>query len=447
VYPVWADDDGGWHEGVSYWSSYQNRFTWWADVMREAMGINAFDKPYYAKAGYYAMYLTPPGKVGAGLGDLNAAKGAANNRAIMSTFAVQAQNPYWQWYVDQIGGSVSEGNYIGFMRGSLPEVTSRSPEDLPSSRLFQGIGQAYLNTQILDAGNSVQIVFKSSPFGTQSHGYEANNAFLLWGYGERLLIRSGYRDSYGSDHHKNWMWSTRSVNCITVNGQGQIRRSAEAQGRITAFATTPDIDVVAGEAGSAYETPLDRFTRSIVFVKPDLMIVYDQLRSPQSTRFEYWLHARDKINVVDQHHVEVRQGRAGCDINFLHPHRLAFSQTDQYDPNPRERIQLREWHVQASTDHADTEVEFVTLYRIHREDQAVPEKASLDELAGGYVLSAESLNGRITLLLPKDSSSVIRTRSLETQGRIMGRFESHTGKTRLITVDGIVTAPQGDLRQ
>ncbi|MCK4628188.1 MAG: DUF4962 domain-containing protein, partial [Sedimentisphaerales bacterium] len=41
MYPVWSDDDGGWHEGVMYWSSYIGRFTWWADVMREAMGINA----------------------------------------------------------------------------------------------------------------------------------------------------------------------------------------------------------------------------------------------------------------------------------------------------------------------------------------------------------------------------------------------------------------------
>ena len=49
TYPVWSDDDGGWHEGVSYWSSYIGRFTWWADVMRAAFGINAFQKPYFSK--------------------------------------------------------------------------------------------------------------------------------------------------------------------------------------------------------------------------------------------------------------------------------------------------------------------------------------------------------------------------------------------------------------
>ena len=106
---------------------------------------------------------------------------------------------------------MSAGGYIGFIRGGLPKVQAIPPDELAGSRLFKGIGQAYLNTNITDAGNSVQVVFKSSPFGTQSHGYEANNSFLLWGYGKRLLIRSGYRDSYGSAHHKEWMWSTRSV--------------------------------------------------------------------------------------------------------------------------------------------------------------------------------------------------------------------------------------------
>lgn len=43
VHPSWSDDDGGWHQGASYWRSYLERFTWWADVMRVAMGINAFE--------------------------------------------------------------------------------------------------------------------------------------------------------------------------------------------------------------------------------------------------------------------------------------------------------------------------------------------------------------------------------------------------------------------
>ena len=170
TYPVWSDDDGGWHEGSSYWSSYISRFTWWADVMREAMDIDAYDKPYFSQIGYYAMYLMPPGKVGGGFGDLTAKRKAEQNRQLMSVLAAQAQNPHWQWYVDQLGGPVSVGGYIGFLRGQLPPVQAEPPTALPTSRLFEGTGQAYLNSNLMDASKDVQVIFKSSPFGTQSHG-------------------------------------------------------------------------------------------------------------------------------------------------------------------------------------------------------------------------------------------------------------------------------------
>ncbi len=422
AYPVWSDDDGGWHEGTSYWASYQNRFTWWADVMREAMGIDAYRKPYYSQAGYYAMYLMPPGKVGGGFGDLTAARTAKSNVPLMSDFAAQAGNGHWQWYVEQLGGPTQAGGYIGFVRGQLPKVEPVSPKDLPASRLFAGTGQAYLNTSILDAGDSVQVVFKSSPFGTQSHGYEASNSFLLWGYGQRLLIRSGYRDSYGSDHHKGWMWSTRSVNNITVGGKGQFRRDVRAQGGITDFVTTPAIDIVSGEAGGAYEDGiLERFTRSIVFVKPDLVIVYDRLAARQDTTFEYGLHAINKFDVGDQRSITVRKDDAGCAITFLSPAALSFTQTDQYDPNPRPRIKLREWHLTASTAEKSREMQFASLYRPFKEGMNVPNEASLEQLPGGYLLTAEVGEGRITALLPIDDAATLEAEGMETKGRIRCR--------------------------
>ena len=418
VYPVWSDDDGGWHEGASYWSSYQNRFTWWADVMREAMGINAFDKPFYSKAGYYAMYLMPPGKVGGGLGDLTAKRTARSNVPLVSTFAAQAQNRHWQWYVEQLGGPDPADGYIGFIRGGLPKVQSTPPDDLPESRMFGGTGQAYLNTSLTDAANSVQVVFKSSPFGTQSHGYEANNSFLLWAYGKRLLIRSGYRDSYGSKHHKEWMWSTRSVNNITVNGNGQGKRTAKAQGKIVAFKTTPTMDIVIGEAAGAYEPPLERFTRAIIFVKPELVVVYDRLESKEASTYEYWLHAVNKIDVKGQRQIQVRNDDVVCDIDFLTPSGLTFEQTDQYDPNPRPRIKLREWHLTATTPEKSNRMEYVTLYRPHRINNRVPDEATLERIEGGYVLKAKLSDGQFTALLPISGNVTLKADGIESKGTI-----------------------------
>ncbi len=430
VYPVWADDDGGWHEGTAYWQSYLSRFTWWADVMRAAMDINCYDAPFFSRAGYYAMYLMPPGKVGGGLGDLTARISASRTRPLMTTFAAQAQNGHWQWYVEKNGGAVATGGYVGFVRGALPTVEPRPPDGLPASRLFRGTGQAYLNTSLTDATNSVQVVFKSSPLGTPSHGYEANNSFLLWAYGQRLLIRSGYRDSYGSEHHRKWMWSTRSVNSITVNGQGQVPRSFEAKGKVTAFETAPAIDIVVGEAGEAYKiladkkkkTPevrlLDRFTRAVIFVKPELVIVYDRLAAPELSSFEYWLHALEQFAAPDQHQVQARTKDVVCEIDFLAPADLQLAQTDQYDPNPRPRIKLREWHLSATTPEKRESVEFVTLYRPHRAADGLPQEAELTRIEGGYSLRAKLSDGEVVVLLPTDDAATLRGHGLESRGRI-----------------------------
>jgi len=424
TYPVWSDDDGGWHEGSSYWSSYINRFTWWADVMREAMGINAYDKPYFSRIGYYPMYLMPPGKLGGGFGDLTARRRARQNVPLVSVLAAQAQNGHWQWYVEQLGGPATVGSYIGFIRGALPKVKATPPDDLPASRLFRGTGQAYLNTTLFDADKDVQVVFKSSPFGTQSHGYEANNSFLIWAYGKRLLIRSGYRDSYGSDHHRNWMWSTRSVNNITINGKGQGKRTAKAQGQIIAFKTTPDMEVVIGEAGSAYETPLERFTRAIIFVKPELIIVYDRLEAKEPSTYEYWLHAINKINVENQNIIQVQNDDVVCDIDFLTPTGLSFEQTDQYDPNPRPRIKLREWHLTATTPEKSNRMDFVTIYRLHRVSDNIVGSAALLPVPGGYILKASQSGKKLTALLPTDDTVALEADGLKTIGMIKLKLES-----------------------
>ncbi len=404
VYPVWSDADGGWHEGVSYWRSYIHRFTWWADAMRVAMDVDAYQKPYFSRVGYYPMTLQPPGTRGGGFGDLCATKRARHNRRLMTVLAAQAQNPHWQWYLKAIGGPVTshgyshEGAYIGFARGRLPDVDAKPPDALPSSRCFRGTGQAMLNTNLKDARDNVEVIFKSSPFGTQSHGYESNNSFLLYAFGERLLIRTGRRDIYGSNHHRNWMWHTKSTNCITVGGEGQKRHSAAAQGEILGFHASDAFDYVAGEAGPAYEGRLDRFTRHILFVKPGLVVLFDRVETPEPKPLGWHLHAPNEMDVRGQDDIRVASGKAACRVALLAPKGLKVSQTNQFDPPPRPRVKLTEWHLTAETKPVKAAA-FVTLLRPHRKGETPPTNADLKEIESGYALEAGLSEGRVLVLM------------------------------------------------
>ncbi len=429
VYPVWCDSDGGWHEGVLYWRSYITRFTWWADVMRVMFGINAYDKPYFSKIGFYPMYLQPPGTVGGGFGDLNAYAKAKDNVPLMSIFAAQSGNPYWQWYVDVQGGPPKPEGYIGFVRGMLPKIDARPPDDLPTSRCFHGVGQAMLNSNLKDARNNVEIIFKSSPFGSQSHGYEAQNAFLLYAFGRRLLIRSGRRDIYGSVHHKNWMWETKSVNSITVNGQGQLKHSAIARGRITQFVTSKRFDCVSGEAAEAYAGRLDRFTRTILFAKPDLIVIYDQLQAPKPSTFQWWLHAPTRMKPLKSQTFEIINGEAACRVQFLQPQKLKFTQTDKFDPPPRPRIKLTEYHLTASTLEPTRQIEFITLIRPFkkREAERMPHEATLKQTDNSYLLTTALPNGeRLVVALRKRAGGTLQAAGQSTNGNVLAvRLNRH----------------------
>ncbi|MCL2744406.1 MAG: DUF4962 domain-containing protein, partial [Planctomycetaceae bacterium] len=331
-YPVWCDDDGGWHEGVSYWHSYQIRFCWWADTMRTVFNINVFDKPYYSRIGDLALYTLQPGKLGGNFGDLTKDYRANSCLELVDIVAMQSGNPYWRWYVDvsSDGKYKAPNNYYTFIRKAAQKQAGnvsppKSPEDLPVSRLFRGTGLAALNTTLLKAEDNVQILFLSTPapFGNYSHGYDANNSYILSAWNENLLINTGRRDWYGSPHHVNWMWSTRSENNITIdNGLGQLKRSLAAVGEIVKFQSGKfddgnTFDIAVGEAAQGYRLEfyapaeqkaqypdgvlLDGYRRNVVFLKPDTMVVFDRLKAPLPVTFEYWLHAKKPFQPLEKY--------------------------------------------------------------------------------------------------------------------------------------------------
>ncbi|MDD2598752.1 MAG: DUF4962 domain-containing protein [Kiritimatiellae bacterium] len=419
VYPVWSDDDGGWHEGLSYWSSYVDRFTWWADVMQSALGIDAFDKPYFAKVGFYPLYVAPPGTLSGGFGDCTTTFRSQNCAALVAVLAAQSNNPYWQWYAEAHKQKVSGGNYIGFMRSALPKVEARSPADLPASRLFRGVGQAYLNTDLTDAAKNIQIHFKSSPFGTQSHGYNAQNSFLLYVGGERLFLRSGKRDSYGSDHHQNWMWHTKSDNCITVDGESQGRRRADAIGEITRFETTPEFDYVVGEAAGAYDGKIKRFTRRILFIKPEAVVIWDSLEAPAACAFEWRLHTANAMTINGQRDIRAANSKGGCRVEFLYPENLRISQTDQFDPPPRERIKLVEHHLTAVPAETSTATEFVTVLRPHFKEQTLAGDCAFKKTHSSYELRVPLAHGGAALVfLSADPQNRVKIKGAETAAEV-----------------------------
>jgi len=405
VYPVWGDDDGGWYEGISYWREYLDRFFWWGDILENTFGIDIRRKPFFAKTGYYGMYLAVPGTRDGGFGDLSEVH-RTRHAGTMKILASLTQNPYLQWYADRIGPAAPEAIYIEFLRASREPVTPQVPDKLPTSRCFRGNGLAVLNSDLVDGKKNVQVQFKSNPGGTASHGYDANNSFLLNVFGERLLIRSGRRDMFASNFHSNWMWETKSENNITVNGIGQLKHSRDAKGAITAFSAGEHFDYVEGEACASYEGRLDGFRRRILFCKPDAILIVDALKAPVPSIFDWHLHAINPFQVNGQSDVRTANNGAACRIDFLYPRDLRLTVTDQFDPPLPPHIQLIQHHLTASPVGKADRALFITLLRPCRAGMEPEAGAVLTESSDAFRITVPTSSGPIEFVVSRPDGAV-----------------------------------------
>lgn len=401
-YPVWNDADGGWHEGVLYWASYLRRFMYWAQVMHAGFGVDVFERPFFRRTGYFGMYVLPPGTQHGGFGDMAPVASPRRIDRIMAVLGMGARNPYWLWYARQAGYRRPR-DYTEFLFAARAHsVEPRRPRVLPTSQCFSGVGVAVMNTDLAGADGNVQLFFKSSPMGSISHGYNANNAFHLNVDGRPMLVNTGRREMHGSPHHRNWMWQTKSQNAILVNGRGQRPHSPHAKGRITRFRTTQELDVVAGDAGGSYEN-LDRWTRRIAFLKPHVLVIHDVLEAPEPSTYRWLLHAPGTFRIDGSHARHSEDDRA-VDVHFLHPGGLSISQTGKYDPPPAEwaDLDLHEWHLTAETGGKSKTAEFITLVRVNDEDV----EWELSRRDGARVLKIEAQDKVATITLERDDLQV-----------------------------------------
>lgn len=374
-YPVWSDDDGGWHEGVSYWGGYMSKVVTWLQVANSALRIDGFKKPFFAQVGDYPLYVAPPGSPNMGFGDLSYRPPSQGWGGFIEYLLRAGGNRpeanhagYWRWWTQQWKMS-NEGGVLGFLYdANLPSLPSaKTPTDLPVSKVFHGIGVASLHSTLLDSADDVHLLFKSSPFGSQSHGHNPQNTFQLNAYGEALLTTCVYRDLHGSKFHYQWAHSTKAHNGVLVDGQGQVPHSASVVGRIVDSKFTPEWDYVVGDASACYGGRLKRFRRHIAFVKPDLIVICDDLAATNAATFQFMLHALSPFNVDEQGmRLSVKQPKASVTAQYLSPVPLSFRQWDGFEPKP-DRDFPNQWHVEAGTKEKQAEIRMLTVI--------VPEKA------------------------------------------------------------------------
>jgi hypothetical protein len=302
----WIAKDGGYHMGYGYSAAYLTGAIHlvWSTATNECVFF-----PWQAKLPLLWIYGRQGDRSYPNTGDAYTVSNDLNSgdRPLLLTAA----------------GIMKDRHAAGAVRPSTDRFTDvlyadkavrpLSPDDasspLPLSRHFGNAG-VVLARDSWDA-NATTLQFRSTSFYSVNHHHRDENSFTLH-YRAGLAIDSGYYDSYGSNHWRNYFTRTIAHNAIVVldpdqkyllfgkpvsNDGGQIMRtepatladidvggSAHLDG-VTQYRETGDYMYTAGDATKAYDPEHVRLAeRELVYLRHTstghpIVVVLDRVES------------------------------------------------------------------------------------------------------------------------------------------------------------------------
>ncbi len=400
--------EGETHEGISYWRYGGKMLADYADLLRAFCGINLYGHPWLKKTSEFPLYCAPPGGFAIGFSDMHfygntylrgpyRLYGAEDYMARMTR---ETGFPYGAWYLgESIPGSAKQ----------------RPPFDLEPSRYWKRIGWSLFNTCLPNGYENVAVGFHAGTlFG--SHQHADQNSFVINAYGDKLAIDGGYYDWYGSPHYKAYAIQTMAHNTVMVNGRGQAWRKDGADAKTTDFYSSLPYGYVVGDASDPeiYRGELRLFKRKLLFIKPNYIMIHDQLAATgKPAKFDWLIHSHtDDPMAFDGSNQTFSSVRplARLDGRFLFPENVGLKVAPSYTVMPSERRSnailaeefiMPEWTLSGTAEPADGTEEYFVVMRVSKTADDTP-LVVMDKFETETALGATLRdNGRVIRILSR----------------------------------------------
>ncbi len=320
-----APPDGAWPEGVSYWGYGLSYFLRMLEAKRLlGRGDDFAGNAWLRATGDYFVYLSLPeahwsqGTVVANIADAPL-DGGRHSGMVLRRLASAYGNGVYQHMAEALmplerprddpngpreGASGAWMHLLWYDSAVSPTPPGRLPTwkhfadmDLVSMRSDWGPDAAML---VFHAGPGPGHRNMADPqrvamrgFGP-GHAHPDINSFSIFARGQWLVVDPGY----------SRVKDTRDHSTVIVNGKGQAGEGGtwldywafqqrQPAPSIRRAESTPAWDSVLGDAGGIYvdEARLRHFRRQVLFLKPDVFVIADDLAARGSARFEWLLHA------------------------------------------------------------------------------------------------------------------------------------------------------------
>ncbi len=350
IWPIWAGEDGGWAEGHSYAEPYTTIMTMFASALKRGVGVDLYRRPFWRNHAEWRYYTLPAYAEWMGFGDHSDPWSAKWNAIsdLVELIGIETCTSEFDDYVESLRRYAGRSTTPEFR--VLPGVTSQlflAPEPKKQARrlgdgnvlqVYPSVGWAAIRTEPGDPETDVALIFRSSPYGAVSHSHANNNDFILHVGGRAMAIPSGYYDGYGSNHHAQWVWHTKSHNCVTLSDASQIMRSHDSRGAIENVFEDDLVAYMRGNADASYSDRATRCRRHVLLLKPHtcFVIVDEFVAAPGVVSSLQWnLHSWNAFDVDEPARTfKLDRGDSSLVGHMMYHHNAFFTLTEGWDPPP-----------------------------------------------------------------------------------------------------------------
>jgi hypothetical protein len=301
--------DGASHEGVGYWEYGVEYLLKFMHLARELLGADLYQCDWWRRTARYPLYLGLPRSAWTRRNCIVDIADCPRGHwygpdYLLRGLAREYRDAHAQWLaqeIDQADVASSGAAWLNLVWYD-PSVPAESPAKLPTLHHFDDMDIVSARSDW--SGRESLLVFKCGPFlghkAVQEFSYDPGgghvhpdaNHFVLFGAGQWLVRDDGYRAKWTGQH-----------NTLLIDGRGQLGEGAQwfqggqalavkSRPRVLRAESTPTLDHVAGDAAEAYpqDLGLERFERRLLFVKPNVLLVADEIRLKKPRRLELRLH-------------------------------------------------------------------------------------------------------------------------------------------------------------
>ncbi len=318
---------GSYGEGISYQEFDLETLAPALTALNRVFGLDYWGSSYVKDSLWYPLStLADPISGCLDMGDTHCPGGHS-----VAPVVAQSRNPVFRWYQNHFAPS-SFQDFL-FADDTLKSETPKSP----GSRYFPRKGAAVFRTGWKP--NDAILLFRAGP--DFNHNHADQGSFLLRALGENLVTEAGYADYYKDPYYDTYFKQAAGHNTVLVDGDPASQEVADTltfaalheYPRIVNVVTSADFDAVDSELQQVYRGRLKRFVRRVVFLKPDYVVVYDELVPRGSAAFDWLLHLPDVSQVVTEADTAIYRGdTASLAVRFLSPAPLRLRVSEGHLP-------------------------------------------------------------------------------------------------------------------